>query len=95
MRMVSPQVPNQVPVPLNEFTVIQDTDVIRLQNLLINEMIQERSHDPICDWFKSNFIENFNHSGFVVMSTHGTTTITLVPCADTLPVKNVPTWKSV
>jgi hypothetical protein len=45
------------------------------------------------EWFESNFIENLNNPGFVVMATHGTPTNVRVPRADTLSVKNVPTWK--
>jgi hypothetical protein len=94
MRMVlSPQVSNQVPVPLYEFTVVQNTDVIRLENSIIGESIEERSHQTVFDGFESNFIKNFNQLGFVVIATHGTPTIVRVPCADTLPVENVPTRK--
>jgi len=91
--MVSPQVPDNVPVPLDEFTVVHDTDVVRLKNLLLDEHIQQRSNHTMCDGFKSNFIENLHHFGFVVMATHGTPTVVRVPCADTLTVKNVPTRK--
>jgi hypothetical protein len=91
--VLSPQVSNQVPVPLYEFTVMQNTDVIRLENSIISESIEERSHQTVFDGFESNFIKNFNQLGFVVIATHGTPTIVRVPCADTLPVENVPTWK--
>jgi hypothetical protein len=47
----------------------------------------------VCDGFDSDFIENLYKFGLVVMATHGTPTIVRVPCADTLPVENVPTWK--
>jgi predicted RNA binding protein YcfA (HicA-like mRNA interferase family) len=86
-----PQVPNEVPVPLNKFTVVQNTDVIRLKNLLFDEMTQHGSHNTMCNGFESDFIENLNNLGFVIMATHGTPTIVRVPRADTLTVKNVPT----
>jgi hypothetical protein len=88
-----PQVPNEVPIPLNEFTVVQNTDVICLENLLLDEMIQDGSHNTVCDWFEANFIENLNNPGFVVMATHGTPAIVRVPCADTLTMENVSTWE--
>jgi len=91
MRMVSPQVPNEVPVPLNEFTVMQNTDVIRLENLLLDKMIQDGPHHAVCDGFEPNFVKNLYEFGFVVMATHGTPTIVRVPCADTLSVENVST----
>jgi hypothetical protein len=88
-----PQVTNHFPVPLNEFTVVHDTDVIRLKSLLLDKHIQQRPNHAVFNWFESNFIKNFYEFGFVVMATHGTPTIVRVPCADTLTVKNVPTWK--
>ena len=91
--MVSPQVPNDVPVSLNEFTVIHDTDVIRLQNLLLDELVQQRSNHTVLYGFQTNFIENLYEFGFVVMATHGTPTVVRVPCADTLTMKNMPTWE--
>ena len=89
MRMVSPQVPNKFSAPLNEFTVQQNTDVIRLKNLLLDEMVQDGSHDAVIDGLETNFIENLYEFGFVVMATHGTPTIVRVPCADTLTMENV------
>jgi len=91
--MFPPQVPDEVPVPLNEFTVLQNTDVIRLKNLLLDEMTQHGSHDIVCDGFQTDFIENLNNFWFVVMATHGTPTIVRVPRADTLSVKNMSTWE--
>ena len=91
--MFPPQVPDEVPVPLNEFTVLQNTDVIRLKNLLLDEMTQHGSHHTVCYGFESDFIENLNNSWFVVMATHGTPTVVRVPCADTLTMKNMPTWE--
>ena len=88
-----PQVPNEVPVPLNDFTVVQNTNLVRVQNLFFDEMAQDGSHDAVCYGFESNFVENLNNSGFFVMATHGTPTIVRVPCADTLSVENVPTRK--
>ena len=93
MRMVSPQVPNNVPVSLDEFTVMHDTDVIRLKNLLLDELVQQRSNHTMCYGFESDFIKNLYEFWFVVMATHGTSTIVRVPRADTLTVKNVPTRK--
>jgi hypothetical protein len=86
-----PQVPNEVPIPLNEFTVVQNTNLVRVQNLLLDEMIQDGSHHTMCNGFESDFIENFNNLGLFVMATHGTPTIVRVPRADTLSVENVPT----
>jgi len=91
--MFPPQVPNQFPAPLNEFTVMHDTDVIRLQNLLLDELVQQRSNHTVLYRFQTNFIENLYEFGFIVMATHGTPTIVRVPCADTLTVKNMPTWE--
>ena len=88
-----PQVPNEIPIPLNEFPCIQNTDVSRLKNLLLDEVIQDGSHHTVRYGFETNFIENLYKFGFVVMATHGTPTIVRVPCADTLTVKNVPTWE--
>jgi hypothetical protein len=73
---------------------MQNTYVIRLENLLLDEVIQDGSHHTMCNGFETDFIENLNNLGLVVMATHGTPTIVRVPCADTLSVKNVPTWES-
>jgi len=91
--MFPPQVPNQFPAPLNEFTVMHNTDLIRLQNLLLDELVQQRSNHTVLYGFQTNFIENLYEFGFVVMATHGTPTIVRVPRADTLTMKNMPTWK--
>ena len=88
-----PQVPNKVTIPLNDFTVVQNTNLVRVQNLLLDEMTQHGSHHTVCNGFESDFIENLNNPGFVIMATHGTPTIVRVPRADTLSVKNVPTWE--
>jgi hypothetical protein len=56
-------------------------------------MIQDGPHPTVLDGLESDFIENFNNSGFVVMATHGTPTSVRVPRADTLSVENVPTRK--
>lgn len=91
--MRSPQVPNDIPVPLNEFTVVHDTNLIRLKNLLLDELTQQGPNHAVCNWLETDFIENLHHFGFVVMATHGTPTIVRVPCADALTMKNVPTWE--
>ena len=91
--MFPPQVPNQFPAPLNEFTVMHNTDVIRLQNLLLDELVQQRSNHTVLYRFQTNFVENLYKFGFIVMATHGTPTIVRVPRADALTVKNVPTRK--
>jgi len=93
MRMVSPQVPNDVPVPLDEFTVVHNTNLIRLKNLLLDELSQQGPNHAVCNWFETNFIENLYEFGFFVMAAHGTPTIVRVPCADALTMKNVPTRK--
>jgi hypothetical protein len=64
-----------------------------VKNLLLDEMIEDRSHDIVCDGFQTDFIENLYEFGFVVMATHGTPTIVRVPRADTLSVKNMSTWE--
>ena len=64
-----------------------------MQNLLFDEMIQDRSHDTVRNRFESNFVKNFNQFGFVVMATHGTPTVVRVPRSDTLTMENVPTWE--
>ena len=89
--MSSPQVPNKVPIPLNDFTVVQNTNLVRVQNLLLDEMIQYWSHNTMCNGFESDFVENLNNLGLFVMATHGTPTIVRVPRADTLTVENMPT----
>jgi hypothetical protein len=89
--MFPPQVPNDVPVPLNEFTVVHDTNLIRLESLFFDKHIQKGPNNAVWYGFETNFIKNFYEFGFVVMTTHGTPTIVRVPCADTLTVKNVPT----
>ena len=91
--MISPQISDNIPVPLDEFTVVHDTDMIRLESLLFDEHIQQRSNHAMRYRFESNFIKNLYKFGFVVMSTHGTPTIVRVPCAYTLTMKNVPTWE--
>jgi len=70
---------------------MQNTNLVRLKNLLFNEMIQDGSHNTVCNGFESDFVENLNNLGLFVMATHGTPTIVRVPRADTLSVKNVPT----
>jgi hypothetical protein len=88
-----PQVPNNVPVSLDKFTVVHDTNLIRLQNLLLDELTQQGPDYTVCNRFETNFVENLYKFGFVVMATHGTPTIVRVPCADALTMKNVPTRK--
>jgi len=59
----------------------------------LNEVIQDGSHDTVCDGFQTNFIEDLHQLGLVIMTTHGTPTIVRVPCADTLTMENMPTWE--
>jgi hypothetical protein len=64
-----------------------------MKNLLLNEVMQDGSHHAMLDGFQTDFIENLNNPGFVVMATHGTPTIVRVPRADTSTMKNMPTWE--
>jgi TolB-like protein len=66
-----------------------------MENLLFDELSEHRPQDTVSDGFQTQFIENLHHFGLVVMATHGTPTIVLVPRADTLTMENVPTRESV
>lgn len=66
-----------------------------MENLILDEMSQEGTHDGVFDEWDAIFVKNTHLFGFIVMATHGTPSIGRVPCADALFVEHVTTRKSV